>query len=258
MKAKKRVGPVTYLKLTFGLAILSGLNYVFNKLLDLTYGKNDIGYATGIGILFLLFIGGFTFYLWIVDRKGTIAQMLGQGADVWRISYQKKGEKLEVAGSTKVEVEELFLTLRTDESDKGEGANGSQARGDNVVELIAKVDDEFSQRKPSMLYTWLTILIVLGIVIFFTELSYQDLGLRFAVAASGLAVVLSIAQLILDRVEYWIADANYGAIRHGRQDLLLYALVAMKARQPTVRLQDVYHRDQSLFEPRALVERLYR
>jgi hypothetical protein len=121
MQAKRRLGVGTYLKLSLGLAVLSGLNFVFNKLLELVYGKNDLGYTIGIGILVLLFIGGFTVYLWIVDRKGTIAQMLGQGADVWRISYKKHGEKIEVTGSTKSEVEELFRKLRKDSSDRNPG-----------------------------------------------------------------------------------------------------------------------------------------
>ena len=112
MKAKKRVGMRTYLKLSAGIAILSGFNYVFTKLFELVYGNYDLGYAIGIGILVLLFIGGFTIYLQIVDRKGTIAQMLGMGADLWRIQYEKQGSTLEVTGSTKSEVEDLFFRLR--------------------------------------------------------------------------------------------------------------------------------------------------
>lgn len=111
MKAKRKAGIGTYLKLSGGVAVVSGLNYVFTKLFELVYGNFDLGYAIGIGILVILFIGGFTIYLWLIDRKGTIAQMLGQGADVWRIHYRKDDQELEVTGSTKQEVEDLFAKL---------------------------------------------------------------------------------------------------------------------------------------------------
>ena len=111
MRAKRKADIGTYLKLSGGVAVISGLNYVFNKLFELVYGNYDLGYATGILILVILFIGGFTVYLWLIDRKGTIAQMLGQGADVWRIHYRKHDLELEVTGSSKSEVEDLFAKL---------------------------------------------------------------------------------------------------------------------------------------------------
>jgi len=61
--------------------IIAVFYYVFNKLLDMVYGKFDVGITIGIFILILIFTLGFAVYLRIFDRKGTLARMLGGGAE---------------------------------------------------------------------------------------------------------------------------------------------------------------------------------
>jgi len=141
---------------------------------------------------------------------------------------------------------------------KPEGAS-SRADGNNILELIERVDDKFSQRKwPPMAYFWIFVLAVLGSLIYVTELTYQDLGGRFAIAAAGIAVVLSVGQMMLGEIGSWIATANYRRLRRGKEDLLLYALILMKIDHPGISLRAVHELNPKLFEPRALIESLYK
>ncbi len=134
-----------------------------------------------------------------------------------------------------------------------------QTSRDTILEQIDRVDDGFSQRKwGPMAYFWIVVLAVLGSLIYVTELTYQDLGGRFAIAAAGIAVVLSIGQMMLDEIGSWIATANYQRLRYGKEDLLLYALVLMKTDHPGIRLRDAQQLNPKLFEPERLVENLYR
>ena len=79
MPAKKsgRRSLLTYLKLTLGATILIGLNYVFTKLFELLFGKNDPVYVLGVLIVFFFFVGFFTVFLWWSDEKGRLAVMMG-------------------------------------------------------------------------------------------------------------------------------------------------------------------------------------
>ncbi len=141
---------------------------------------------------------------------------------------------------------------------KSEGAS-SRTHGDNIVELIDRVDAKFSARKwGPMAYVWIFVLAVLGGLIYVTELTYQDLGGRFAIAAAGIAVVLSIGQMMLDQIGSWIATANYQRLSRGKEDLLLYALILMKTEHPGIRLRDAQQLNPNMFEPRALIESLYK
>src|SRR5438093_9593423 len=66
----------TYFRLTLAAVILIGESFVFNKLFDLLYGKDNLGYAIGIAIDIFAFIAFFTLFLWCADSKGTFARML--------------------------------------------------------------------------------------------------------------------------------------------------------------------------------------
>ncbi len=157
----------------------------------------------------------------------------------------------ESTGSSPASPEEGSLT----EESK---APSSQPSGDNVVELIERVDCNFSQWRWSTLYVWLMPVILLLVAIPIAELSYQDLGARFAIAAAGIAVILSMTQIMLGQFGSWIATANYRRLLRGEEDLLLYALILMKAAHPRIRLRDARKLNRELFEPRSLVEKLYR
>jgi len=60
-----------------GTVILVGLNYLFTRLFDQVYGKLDLGLFIATGVLFIALAGSFTYYLWLVDARGTFARMLG-------------------------------------------------------------------------------------------------------------------------------------------------------------------------------------
>jgi hypothetical protein len=129
---------------------------------------------------------------------------------------------------------------------------------DKVLELIDKVDANFSQRRWGLhAYMWIGLLLLVMFVVYATELTYQDLGARFAVAAAGIAIILSMGQLILDGLDSWIAGTNYRRLLVGQEDPILYALVLMKTAHPRIKLRDVYRVTRTLFEPEKLVESLY-
>jgi hypothetical protein len=71
----------TYARLTLGFVILIGINYTFTKLFDMVFGKSDLGTILGITIVMLFFIGFFMVFLWLTDRRGTLAQMMGARDD---------------------------------------------------------------------------------------------------------------------------------------------------------------------------------
>ena len=75
--SRKRYGFRTYLRLSTGIFIITAFYYVFTKLLDTVYGKFDPGLTITIGLLVLGFILGFGLYMWLIDRHGTLAEMLG-------------------------------------------------------------------------------------------------------------------------------------------------------------------------------------
>ena len=107
-------------------------------------------------------------------------------------------------------------------------------------------------------YIWIAVRVVVLVAVDVTELTYQDLGTRFAVAAAGIAVFLSMGQLILDRVDSWIAGTNYRRLLVGQDDPLLYALILMKTDHPSIPLRTVQGLNPKLFEPQALTESLYK
>ncbi len=74
---RRRVGFQTYLRLSLGVFIISVLYYVFSKLLDLVYGNFNVTNLNYLLLVILLFIFGFAVYLWVVDRDGFLARMLG-------------------------------------------------------------------------------------------------------------------------------------------------------------------------------------
>ena len=76
-KHRGRWKPITYLRLTLILAVLAIVNYVFNKVADMLYGKSDLGSILGFGILIFGFIFGFAVFFWLIDRKGSIGRILG-------------------------------------------------------------------------------------------------------------------------------------------------------------------------------------
>jgi hypothetical protein len=67
-------------KLTIGIVLLIGENYVFTKLFDLTFGK-DLWYSLGILIDVFIFIGIFAGLIWWVDGKGRLARLMGARDD---------------------------------------------------------------------------------------------------------------------------------------------------------------------------------
>ena len=77
MKRSGRRSIWTYAKLTVGLVMLVGLNYVFNKLFDLMYGQHDIWTVLGLTLVIFIMLGFFIFYLWAADTHGTLAHMMG-------------------------------------------------------------------------------------------------------------------------------------------------------------------------------------
>jgi len=132
------------------------------------------------------------------------------------------------------------------------------ANDNKVLELIDKVDANYSLRNwGPMAYLWLGLIVVLGILIYLTELTYQDLGGRFAIAAAGIAVVLSIGQFMLDDIRSGIAGSNYRKLLAGEEDPVLYALVLMKTDHPKIKLREIYRVNHTLFQPEKLVESLY-
>ena len=70
----------TYVKLTLGVVLLIGENYVFTKLFDLTFGK-DLWYAVGILIDVFIFIGIFAGLIWWIDKEGRFARLMGARDD---------------------------------------------------------------------------------------------------------------------------------------------------------------------------------
>src|SRR6266571_8104786 len=102
---------VIYFELVVGVFILSGINYVFTKLVD-NISKTGISDVNGTEYWIFwvfVFIVGFAFYLRLIDLRGTIARMLGQGGgEPWTMHAKKAGLELEVSGATRVEVEEMF------------------------------------------------------------------------------------------------------------------------------------------------------
>jgi hypothetical protein len=80
-RPRRRYSYWTYLRISFGIFIIAGFNYVFTKLIDKLYGNFDFWSVYGLFLLILLFILGFALYLLIFDRKGTIARMLGAGKE---------------------------------------------------------------------------------------------------------------------------------------------------------------------------------
>jgi len=117
----------------------------------------------------------------------------------------------------------------------------------NIPDLIDLVDREFSQWKRfSTLWIWLIVTSLLLVLGFVGIESYSDLGVRIALSAAIFAVVLASLQIISASIISWIATANYLAIKKsvglkkGEQDLLLCALVFMKAVQPSMKLSDAH------------------
>ena len=74
---RRRVGFRTYLRISFGVFIISILYYVFSKLLDQVYGNFNVSNLNSLLLVILLFIFGFALYLWVIDRDGFLARMLG-------------------------------------------------------------------------------------------------------------------------------------------------------------------------------------
>ncbi len=102
---------IIYFELVVGVFILSGINYVFTKLVDniSKTGISDINGTEYWIFWVLVFIGVFAVYLWLIDLRGTIARMLGQGqGGTWTMYAKKAGLELEVSGATRAEVEEVF------------------------------------------------------------------------------------------------------------------------------------------------------
>ncbi len=58
-RRRRRYGFRTYLELSAGAFIITVFYYIFNKLLDMVYGKYDVGLEIGITIIVLIFIVGF-------------------------------------------------------------------------------------------------------------------------------------------------------------------------------------------------------
>ncbi len=135
----------------------------------------------------------------------------------------------------------------------------AQSSADSILERIDRVDVKFSEfRWGPTASLLLGVIILLVIAIYVTELTYQDLGARFAIAAAGIAVVLSMTQLMVDQIGSWIAAANYRRLRLRKRDPILYALILMKTDHPRIRLRDAQQLNPKLFEPERLVENLYR
>jgi hypothetical protein len=129
---------------------------------------------------------------------------------------------------------------------------------EGIPDLIKRVDEEFSHRRVLMFWVWFGVVILVFVLIYAGILSYSDLAIRIAILVGGVAVQLAMMQIILDQYDSWIADANYRRLGEaGKASPLLYALIMMKTSSPRFLLGDAYRLNQALFEPSALIERLY-
>ena|SRR2546425_8758451 len=128
----------------------------------------------------------------------------------------------------------------------------------NIPDLIDRVDREFRQwRRFSNLWIWITAAFLVTFLGFIGIESYSDRAVRIAITAAIIAVLLGMVQIILDQWVTWIADANYRKIKGVEQDPLLFSLVLMKTRQPTINLSDAQRLNHKLFEADALIAMLY-
>jgi len=131
--------------------------------------------------------------------------------------------------------------------------------GENIAELIARVDKEFSQRKLPTARPWAYAVVAVFVLTEVGVLVLTDLSVRIAIIVGGAAVLIPLMQIILDHYDSWVTYDNYQRLLKGeKENLLLYALVLMKTAAPDFRLAEAYELNRSLFDPPALTASIYK
>ena len=133
------------------------------------------------------------------------------------------------------------------------------ATGENIAELIARVDKEFSQRKLPTARPWAYAVVGVFGLIEAGVLVLTDLSVRIAIIVGGAAVLIPLVQIILDHYDSWVTHDNYQRLLKGeKENLLLYALVLMKTAAPDLRLAEAYELNRGFFDPLALTASVYK
>jgi hypothetical protein len=71
------------------------------------------------------------------------------------------------------------------------------------------------------------------------------------------SLVLTMLNVLSNQSSNWIIQANLKRMAKKDPNSVLYALVAMKARAPQVKLRDAYNASPDLFSTESLLKRVY-